>query len=136
VPQRYTIDAAEDWIRRQQRLDDHAAIGLAIRVAGAEGPVGMVGLFGLDQPGVSARFGHWVLRALRGGGLASLATQLLADWAFSTLNVDALHIDVEPGNEASRRLAESLGAKQSDTVRRELDGSELMLQRYTLRRSR
>jgi RimJ/RimL family protein N-acetyltransferase len=50
VPAIFTEDAATDWISRQrQRAECGTAVVLAITRAGERAPIGMVGLFGLDE---------------------------------------------------------------------------------------
>jgi DNA-binding MarR family transcriptional regulator/RimJ/RimL family protein N-acetyltransferase len=84
VPHDYTQESAAAWIRRQlQRTAGGAGIVLAIEPASVNRPVGMVGLFGLDEPGAAARFGYWIMGEHRGTGLASKAVRLVADWGFS-----------------------------------------------------
>jgi RimJ/RimL family protein N-acetyltransferase len=53
--------------------------------------------------------GYWLLPEARGRGIARRAVELLADWAFSDLGLDVLRVATEPGNAASRRVAEGTG---------------------------
>lgn len=135
VPLSYTVTAAGAWIRRQQA---HAHAGtaavLAVIPARHERPVGMVGLFGLDDLEREARFGYWIISDWRGRGLASAATVLVAGWGFTTLDRSAIHIDREPANHASARVAERLGAVVSGARRVVHDGTEVELIRHTLTR--
>lgn len=135
VPLHYTQEAAAAWIRRShQRTTDGVGIVLAIEPALVGKPVGMVGLFGLDEPGRTARFGYWIVREHRGSGLASKAVRLLADWAFSHLQIDVIHIDVEPHNAASQRVAHAVGAERERQLTRTLNGADVVLERFSLRR--
>ena len=92
----------------------------------------MVGLFGLDEPGLTARFGYWLIAGSRGGGLVSAATMLLADWGFTRLQLAAIQIDREPANRASARVAERLGAVITGSRRVQYQGAEVELVRHTL----
>lgn len=135
VPHQYTQDAAVAWIRRShQRTTDGIGIVLAIAPESVGQPVGMVGLFGLDEPGPAARFGYWIIREHRGTGLASKAVRLAADWAFSHLDLEPIHIDVEPQNAASRRVAHAAGAQYERQLTRTLIDADVVLERFTLRR--
>lgn len=135
VPYRYTQESAAAWIRRQiERTAGGAGIVLAIEPASVSRPVGMVGLFGLDEPGAAARFGYWIMRAHRGTGLASKAVRLVADWAFSHLDIDVIHVDVEPQNAASLRVAHAVGAIHEQQMTRQLKGETVVFERFTLRR--
>lgn len=133
VPPRYTPESAAAWIRRQhERTSDGAGIVLAIEPEPARQPVGMVGLFGLDEPEPAARFGYWIMREHRGNGLASKAVRLVADWAFSQLAIDVIHIDVEPQNTASQRVAQAVGAVHERQLTRRLTGESVVLERFAL----
>lgn len=133
VPRQFTIEAAEAWIRRQHdRLRDSQAVVLAIQPISEALPVGMVGLFGFDEEAGGARFGYWVVEGHRRSGLATEAVRLVARWAFEELNIDTLHIDIEPGNEASRRVALAVGATHERELTRRLDGEAVGLERFTL----
>ena len=115
VPRRYTQETATAWIHRQhERIADGTGIVLAIESLSVGQPVGMVGLFGLNEPGCAARFGYWTMRGHRPSGLASEALRLVADWAFSHLDIDVIHIDVEPGNEPCRRAARPWAPRTND----------------------
>jgi [ribosomal protein S5]-alanine N-acetyltransferase len=134
VPHHYTLEAANDWIRRQhERINDGACIVLAIEPESVGRPIGMVGLFGLDEPDPTARFGYWIVLEHRGGGLARKAVRLVADWAFTHLDVEVIHIDVEPQNEASRRVAHAVGAEYERPLTRKLTGAAVVLERFALR---
>lgn len=135
VPQTYTTRAAKDWITRQHtRIADGGAVVLAIEPASTAEPVGMVGVFGLDEAGSAARFGYWLVREYRRCGLASEAVRLLAAWAFDHLAVDALHIDVEPKNEPSQRVAQAVGATRERQLTRHMAGQDVVLDRFTMTR--
>jgi [ribosomal protein S5]-alanine N-acetyltransferase len=133
VPHRFVVEDAQDWITRQQA---HACNGtgvvLAIVPIPENAPAGMVGLFGLDQHGSTARFGYWLIATQRGRGLASAATGLLAEWAFGDLQLSAIHIDLEPGNHASARVAEKLGAVRGNSRWVGHRGARVQLIRHTL----
>lgn len=133
VPREYGRDAAERWIQRQHsHLVSGTAIVLAILANPGAPPVGMAGLFGLDRPDRTARFGYWVVAAHRRRGRARGATRLLADWAFSRLGLVTIYIDREPGNVGSARVAESLGAVVTGARSVVLDGERITLVRHEL----
>jgi RimJ/RimL family protein N-acetyltransferase len=133
VPDRFTIEDAGAWIARQQA---HARRGsgavLAIVPVSGERPVGMVGLFGFDEPGSTAQFGYWLVAQWRGRGLASAAARLLAEWGFRQRQLTAIHIDREPANRASERVAEKLGAVVTGSRSVSWGGAEVELVRHTL----
>jgi RimJ/RimL family protein N-acetyltransferase len=137
VPATYTTSAATEWIRRGwDRADRGTAMVLAIVKAGELSPVGMAGLFGLDQGDRTARLGYWVLAHARRSGLAFAAANALTGWGFDRLGLAQVLIDTEPGNLASARIAEKLGATESGAHLVEFRGSEVTLIRYAVHRPR
>jgi [ribosomal protein S5]-alanine N-acetyltransferase len=132
VPRVYSRAAAVQWIERvRDRAARGDAIVLAIVPAREPTPVGMVGLFGLDEPGQTARFGYWLIAQARRRGLA---TRALRDWAFSSLALETIFIDREPSNPASARVADRLGATLAGSRRVVVTGSEIELARHALPR--
>jgi RimJ/RimL family protein N-acetyltransferase len=133
VPDRFTIEDALDWIARQREYARRGSgVVLAIVPVPGDRPVGMVGLFGLDDPGSTAEFGYWLVAQWRGQGLASAAVGLLADWGFTRRHLTAIHIDREPANRDSERVAEKLGAVVTGSRSMPHNGVEFELVRHTL----
>jgi ribosomal-protein-alanine N-acetyltransferase len=133
VPDRFTVEAALGWIARQQaHADRGVGVVMAIVPVASERPVGMVGLFGFDQPGSTAQFGYWLVAPWRGQGLASAAARLLAEWGFTHRRLTAIQIDREPSNRASERVAEKLGAVVTGSRSARFKGAEVELVRHTL----
>lgn len=135
IPGVFTDEAAKDWINRtRRRAEDGTAMVLAIVEAGEHFPAGMVGLFGLDRGDGSARLGYWLVNHARGRGLASAAARALVGWAFERLELDEVVIDREASNLASARVAEKLGAIETDAQLVVYQGAEVELIRYVLQR--
>lgn len=136
VPSRYTIEAAQNWIARQRaHAREGTAAVWAIVPLPSDSPVGTVGLFGLDQPGATARFGYWLTADWRGKGLVAAATAIVAEWGFEHRKLDEIHIDREPTNIASARVAERLGAVITGSRNVVYEGAEVELIRHTVRPS-
>jgi RimJ/RimL family protein N-acetyltransferase len=68
--------------------------------------LGVAGVRATDDP---PTIGYWVAGEARGRGLATAATIALATWAFRTFACERLALHAEPGNLASRRVAEKCG---------------------------
>jgi RimJ/RimL family protein N-acetyltransferase len=133
VPDRYTLETAEAWIARQHNhAHSRTAVVWAVVPREREQPIGMVGLFGLGEPEPMARFGYWLVSEWRGRGLATMATRLVAEWAFAELKLPEIHIDREPANQSSAKVAERLGAELKGPVIKSYRGTELELVRHTL----
>ncbi len=80
--------------------------------------LGRVGL-GLDGRG-GAEIGYWVAREARGAGVAVAAARAVCSWAFTALELQVIEWRAEVGNEASRRVAATLGVQLEGTLRRRL----------------
>jgi RimJ/RimL family protein N-acetyltransferase len=133
VPDRFTTEDARAWIGRQhQHARRGSGVVLAIVPRPGDQPVGMVGLFGFDEPGCTAQFGYWLVARWRGRGLATAAARLLAEWGFTQRQLTAIYIDREPANHASGRVAEKLGAVVTGTRSVPWRGVEVELVRHTL----
>ena len=135
VPRRYSREAAGEWIRRQAaRAAAGSAVVLALVPAAESQPVGMAGLFGLDQDDRAARLGYWLIARARGSGLATAAACALARWGFESLALEIVYVDREPENAASARVAEKLGTRPAGAREVRLrDGRSATLIRHALR---
>lgn len=71
--------------------------------------VGTVALFAFEPRHRLAQVGYSLAPRLWGRGLAAEATSLAIDFAFDTLGLHRLEADIDPGNDASRRLLARLG---------------------------
>jgi len=135
VPRAYSRDAAKAWIARQERrCRDGSAIVLAIHPAVASRPVGTIWLFS-HSPGQPLRLGYWVIERERRRGLATGAVRLLAAWAFSALELDRIHIELESWNMASRRVAERASAVLELRLTRHGHTGPVAVERYALSRA-
>jgi RimJ/RimL family protein N-acetyltransferase len=56
----------------------------------------------------------------------------VAEWGFTHLPLTAIHIDREPGNRGSERVAEKLGAVVTGSRSTPYNGVEFELVRHTL----
>lgn len=135
VPGMYTEQGALDWIGRQRaRGERGTAMVLAIVAPTGLRPIGMVGLFGLEQGDRTARLGYWLLRHARGRGFATAAARALTGWAFAHLGLEQIMIDREPANGASGSVAEKIGATEAATRTVAYQGVEVQLIRNVLYR--
>ena len=105
--------------------DAHEWDALGHRVLAIEDPAtgrfaGRVLLYDWPQFG-ETEIGWTLLPGARGKGYATEAARAFAEWGFANLNVPYLISLIDPGNEASRRVAERLGM---NVLRRELLAGE------------
>ena len=133
--------ASLEWIARQRRKPaEGLGISLAVCPAGrgAQGYVGLLVRPRLEigpRPGpegavvfqpqtATAGIGYWVLEGSRRRGFATCAVSLVSRWALTEGGLTRIEALVEPGNVASRRVAEAAGFRQEGHLRAylELDG--------------
>jgi len=99
--------AAQAYVERAElRRADGSALQLAIEEQGAGLPLGEVLLFG--HPDV-AEVGWAVGAAHRGRRVASRAVRVLLGWAGPTWRIERFRALIEPGNDASERVAVAAG---------------------------
>jgi [ribosomal protein S5]-alanine N-acetyltransferase len=101
------------------RLRDDAASGntmpFAVILDGSL--VGQVTLGNLGrEPREAAYVGYWVDRAQAGRGITPRALALVLDHAFEALDLPRVEANIQPENDASRRVVEKLGFRL-DTLR-------------------
>lgn len=90
--------------------------GFGIFAGGAPALVGMVGLSDLHDVRRSANLGYWVGERHQGRGVATRAAAMVASIAFEELGLERLELVMLPHNEASRRVAERLGAVYEEEI--------------------
>ena len=101
------------------RLRDDAEAGntmpFAVILDGAL--VGQVTLGNLGrEPREPAYVGYWIDRAQAGRGITPRALALVLDHAFAVLDLPRVEANIQPDNDASRRVVEKLGFRL-DTLR-------------------
>lgn len=97
-------------IQGHQQLRGYTLVAIEDRASGKF--IGRTGpWFPIDWPMLEV---GWVIDpAQQGKGLATEAARAMVDWCFANLPVDEVCSMILPGNVASTRLAEKLGARQS-----------------------
>ena len=112
----WSESAARTWITKLRR---HRCAGtevaLAITRVGEDVPVGNVSLERFSDDGLSAALSCWLVPATGGEGLTTAAARLLCRWGFEELGLERIDLLVEPGDAASQRVAERLGARADGT---------------------
>jgi [ribosomal protein S5]-alanine N-acetyltransferase len=108
----------EEWVRRaHESYRDH---GFGLWVAILEDSGEFVGQCGLTVQEVEGKneveIGYLFLREFWGRGLATEAARAVRDHGFHTLGYARLISLIDPGNLASRRVAEKIGLTQEKEV--------------------
>lgn len=75
----------------------------------------------------TANLGYWIRPEACGRGLAVNLCQSLAKLAFSQISLQRLELLVEPGNKASMRVADKLGAQREGLCRKRVFGRDAYL---------
>lgn len=128
VPTEYSPDSSREWIERQHAKRTRGEVlSLAAIMHREELPVGNVSLVWSERNPRSPALGYWLLPEARGKNLAAEAVSLMTDWAFASLNIEAIELAIDSQNTASIRVAESVGARRDGaTVTRENRSGVLM----------
>jgi ribosomal-protein-alanine N-acetyltransferase len=102
---------AEEWVRRVQESYRDRGFGLWVAVLEDSGEfVGQCGLTVQEVEGKNeVEIGYLFLRKFWGRGLATEAAKAARDHGFGTLGYERLVSLIDPGNLASRRVAEKVG---------------------------
>ncbi|RHA37536.1 GNAT family N-acetyltransferase [Cellulomonas rhizosphaerae] len=103
-----------------------ARAGLAVRyvIRTAQGPVGMVGISGLD--GSTPDVFYALLPGGRGRGVATRAVVALADWALDH-GAEEVHVTTLVGNDASEAVARRAGFAVTEERLDERDGAPIRI---------
>jgi len=113
----YSIDDAAEWTRTRAAL---AAEGreYTFAILGPEGRfLGGCGLNHINRAHRFCNLGYWVRTSATGGGVATMAVRLAADYAFKNTDLGRLEIVCAAGNVASQRVAERAGAVREGLLR-------------------
>ena len=102
---------AEEWVRRVQKSYRDHGFGLWVAVLEDSGELaGQCGLTVQSVEGIDeVEIGYLFLRKFWGRGLATEAAMAVRDHGFHTLGYERLVSLIDPGNLASRRVAEKVG---------------------------
>ena len=82
--------------------------------------VGTCGLNGFDPMNKRANLGYWVRTSHVGLGIATAATSLVARYGLTELGLQRLEVVMSVENEASRRVAERVGATHEGVLHNRL----------------
>ena len=123
---------AEEWVRRVQESYRDNGFGLWVAVLEDSGEfAGQCGLTVQEVEGKNeVEIGYLFLRRFWGRGLATEAARAARDHGFHTLGYERLVSLIDPGNLASRRVAEKVGL----TMEREVEKWRKRICVYAIRK--
>ncbi len=136
VPSPYTEEDARRWLEVSE-AGRRAGTDLSLLVVDRDDRLlGSTGLHEISEKNRRAEIGYWTDAGARGRGVATRAVRLLSRYAFETLPIERIDIAVEPGNEASRRVAERAGFRKDGFLRAwtELNGRQIDVLMHSLLR--
>jgi RimJ/RimL family protein N-acetyltransferase len=117
VPSTPEAGFASKWLGRYvDGWSEGSRAGFAI-LSDADAFLGFVGIVDLDLGRRQGEIGYVVSRDARGRGIAGRALRLVTDWAFGDLALERVELHIDPGNEASIRVAERVGYVREGILR-------------------
>lgn len=104
----YGVTDADQWCRAV----DNPETGYSMHIFDdADNLLGGIGLHAPDVRNGKVELGYWIRASARGGGIAGRAARLVTDRAFGSLGFTRIELIIAVDNDASRRVAEKLGAR-------------------------
>ena len=127
----YSRDETEVWIKQlpDSWISRQSFVFLVERMDGH--PLGTCGLSNPNWKHRLANLGYWIRTSQAGRGYATLASRLLARWAFSSLELTRLEIIMGLENRSSRRVAEKLQAQYEGVLRNRLYVGQTLLDAHS-----
>jgi RimJ/RimL family protein N-acetyltransferase len=118
VPDAYDERAAEEWVFESNRQRERGE-GMHLVIADAETDafLGSVGIHRINRTEGRCDIGYFLAPWARGRGAMTRAVRLLSAWIFDTLPIERIEITIEPGNAASRAVAERAGYELEGVLR-------------------
>lgn len=106
-----SAERQKKWFERYQKKEDDLMFIIEKQDGG---PIGMISLYRIDRPSRRAEFGRIIIGDVksRKKGFAREASEILIRFAFSTLNLRQLKLEVLKNNDRAIRLYEKLGFRK------------------------
>jgi RimJ/RimL family protein N-acetyltransferase len=104
-----SIDKHRSWFEQYQAQDDDYVF-IIERLSERIEPVGQISLYKIDWQGQKAEFGRLLVgESARQKGIAKKATEILLEYAFDTLGIKTIHLEVLQNNIPAISLYEQCG---------------------------
>jgi RimJ/RimL family protein N-acetyltransferase len=133
IPHPYTLEDAENWVKRSldSGYDKPAGfLNFIIEINGeAAGGIGIK-----ETAEKEAELGYWLAEKYWGNGIMTAAITDFIDYAFNTVGLDMLWVDVFDGNDASYKVAKKCGFKFARENVLEKDGKEISTRIYEIKK--
>ena len=117
IPTSADATFAATWVDRYvEGWSDGSRAGFAI-LSDAGAFLGFAAIVDLDLGGRQGEIGYVVSRESRGRGIAGRALRLVTEWALGELGLEQVELHIDPGNEASIKVAERVGYVREGILR-------------------
>jgi len=118
IPSPYSRRHAREWLMQGRRgLESGTDLQTLIIDESTGELLGSVGLSGLDPATARCAAGYWVVASERRNGVATRGLRLLCRYAVEELGVARVELWIDPGNNASLRVAERVGFAREGLLR-------------------
>jgi RimJ/RimL family protein N-acetyltransferase len=119
VPSPYTLEDGQGYVERFTRPGwaDGRTADVAVTDAATGELMGAVGIKLLHRDQGVGEVGYWTAPWARGGGVASRAAALIADWGLQELGLSRVELLADVENTASVRAAEKAGFTREGVLR-------------------
>jgi len=118
----YEIAETRTWVEsRAEAWETGAEYGFVVEEVSTGRLLGGNGIHGAGALRPNPALGYWMRSDAAGQGLTTAASTLVARFGFEVLGLRRLEILAMPKNQASRRVAEKLGATFEGILRSRLD---------------
>lgn len=117
----YSLQEAGEYVEwwRQAR-ERGQAYYFAVEATDTGLLLGSCGLSDLLHDHRRASLGFWIRQDFTNQGFATEAARALLTWGFQKLGLNRIELEIAVGNQASRRVADKLGAVYEGTLRQRL----------------
>jgi RimJ/RimL family protein N-acetyltransferase len=117
----YSIENTADWVHLAIDAWDQDTAYEFVIIDTEDGTIaGSCALNEISRKYLMSNLGYWVRSSKRNLGAARTATELLWNFGLSELHLNRMEIVIAPGNQASRRVAEAVGAHYEGILRQRL----------------
>lgn len=112
-PRLKDMDEAHEFIRKIEKdYDENNGINWMITLKDEDRVIGNIGFWRFDKANYRIEIGYMLMPQYWGKGIATEAMDPVLQYAFETLKVHSIEANVNPENEASKRLLMKIGFRQ------------------------
>ncbi len=105
-------DAKIFYQRLKSGQSDNTGISWAVTLKGDDTMVGNIGFFNIQKEHHRAELGYFLHPKYHRKGLMAEAIKAVTNFAFSDMNVHSIEANINPENEASKKLLQKMGFVQ------------------------